>query len=263
MAQIHPTAIVSDGAEVAESVIIGPYSYIGPNVKIDENCVLQNHVVIEGHTIVGKNNNFYHHATIGSAPQDLSYRDEPTEVHIADNNIFREFVTIHRGTMKDNRKTIVGSHCMLMAFVHVGHDVVMGDYCVIANSTNFAGHVKCGDRVTIGGGSQVSQFCSLGRGAYIGGATAIDRDIPLFCTAYGNRAKLKGINIIGLRRQGYSKEDVSEIVDFYRTMEASAFSPRAFVKDQNHMKEFTGNKIIDEMAKTIIESEIGISPFVS
>jgi UDP-N-acetylglucosamine acyltransferase len=263
MAEIHPTAIISEGAEVGESVIIGPYSYIGPNVKIDDGCVLQNHVVIEGHTTIGKNNTFYHHATIGGPPQDLGYKDEPTEVIIGNDNLIREFVTIHRGTSKDKKKTVVGSNCMLMAFVHLGHDVIMGDHCIIANSTNFAGHVKCGDRVIIGGGSQISQFCSLGRGAYIGGATAIDRDIPLFCTAYGNRAKLKGINIIGLRRQGYSKAEVSEVVDFYRTMEASAFSPRAFVKHEELMTDFQGNEVIDEMVSAIIASEIGLAPFVS
>jgi UDP-N-acetylglucosamine acyltransferase len=152
---------------------------------------------------------------------------------------------------------------MLMAFVHVGHDVILGDHCIIANSINFAGHVKCGDRVIIGGGSQVSQFCTLGRGAYIGGATAIDRDIPLFCTAYGNRAKLKGINIIGLRRQGYSKSEITEVVDFYRTMEASALSPRSFVTHKELMTEFKGNAVIDEMVQAIIKSEIGLAPFVS
>jgi len=263
MAQVHPTAIVDEGAEIADSVIIGPYSYVGPNVKIGENCTLQNHVVIEGFTSIGENNQFYHHATIGTPPQDFTYKDEPTRVEIGDNNIFREFVTIHRGTQKDRQVTTVGNNCMLMAFVHLGHDVVLGDHCVIANTTNFAGHVKCGDRVIIGGGSNISQFCTIGRGAYIGGATAIDRDIPLFCTAYGNRAKLKGINIIGLRRQGYSKAEISEIVDFYRTMEASALSPRAFVNHEEHMTEFQGNVVIDEMVKSIRESEIGLAPFVS
>ena len=263
MANVHETAIVSEGAEVHDSVIIGPYSFVGPNVKIGAGCALQNHVVIEGHTTIGENNQFFHHSTIGTPPRDLTYKGEPTRVEIGDNNIFREFATVHRGTLKDNQLTKIGNHCMLMAYVHVGHDVMMGDHCIIANSTNFGGHVKVGDRVIIGGGSNVSQFCSLGRGAYIGGATAIDRDIPIFCTAYGNRAKLKGINIIGLRRQGYSKSEITELVDFYRTMEASALSPRAFVNHEEHMTEFKGNALIEEMVKGIQESEIGLAPFVS
>ena len=219
--------------------------------------------MLEGYTTIGKGNQFFHHATIGTPPQDFTYKNEPTRVVIGDNNVFREFVTIHRGTQKDRQETTVGSNCMLMAFVHLGHDVVLGDSCVIANTTNFAGHVKCGERVIIGGGSNISQFCTIGRGAYIGGASAIDRDIPLFCTAYGNRAKLKGINIIGLRRQGYSKAIVSEVVDFYRTMEASALSPRAFVNHEELMTEFEGNEVINEMVNAIKNSEIGLAPFVS
>ncbi len=263
MPKIHPTAIVSEGAIIADTTIIGPYSFIGPHVSLGENCLIQNHVTIEGHTQIGENNQFFHHATIGAAPQDMTYKREPTRVEIGDHNIFREFVTIHRGTTKDAHVTRVGSHCLLMAFVHVGHDVVLGNNCVIANSTNFAGHVKCGDRVIIGGGSNISQFCSLGRGAYIGGATAIDRDIPLFCTAYGNRAKLKGINIIGLRRAGHSKPEITEIIDFYRTMESSALSPRTFVTTEECMMDYKSNVVINEMAKEIIESRIGLAPFVS
>ena len=172
-------------------------------------------------------------------------------------------MTVHRGTLKENGKTIIGNDCLLMAYSHIGHDVVLGSHCTLANATNFAGHVKCGDWVTCGGGTIVSQFCNLGRGAYIGGGTAIDRDIPIFCTAYGNRAKLKGINIIGLRRQGYSKAVITELVDFYRTMEASAFSPRSFVNDENEIKPFGDNDLVIEMIQGIKDSEIGLAPFIS
>jgi len=263
MAEIHSTALISEGAKIANNVSIGPYSIVGPNVEIGTGTVVQAHVVLDGHTSIGKNNQIYQHCSIGTPPQDLTYKGEPTRVEIGDNNIFREYVSIHRGTIKDKGVTSLGNDSLLMAYVHLGHDVVFGSNCVIANSTNLAGHVKIGDRVTIGGGTQISQFVSIGRGAYIGGATAIDRDIPLFCTAYGNRARLKGINIIGLRRQGYSKQEVTEVVDFFRMMESSALSPRAFIEHDEFMEEFKGNKIVGEMCDQLRISEIGIAPFIS
>jgi len=263
MPDIHPTAIVDSNAKLADDVIVGPYSMIGPNVEIGKRCIIKNHVTIEGHTKIGENNQIFQYGSIGAPPQDMTYKGEPTRVEIGDNNIFREFCSIHRGTLKENELTKIGSNVMFMAYVHVGHDVVIGNNVIVANSTNFAGHVKVGDKVIIGGGTNVSQFVTLGRGAYIGGASAIDRDIPLFCTAYGNRARLKGINIIGLRRAGYSKQEITEVVDFYRTMEASALSPRSFIDHDEHMSEFKENEIIQEMARGIRESQVGLAPFVS
>lgn len=263
MPDIHPTAIVDPKAKIAENVQIGAYSMIGPDVEISKGCIIKNHVTIEGHTRVGENNQIFQYSSIGAPPQDLTYQGEPTRVELGDNNIFREFVSIHRGTMKDREVTTIGSNVMFMAYVHVGHDAVIGSNVIVANSTNFAGHTKVGDKVIIGGGTNISQFVTIGRGAYIGGASAIDRDIPLFCTAYGNRAKLKGINIIGLRRNGYSKQIVTEVVDFYRTMEASALSPRSFIDHEEHMAEFLENEVILEMANGIRESQVGLAPFVS
>lgn len=261
-ASIHPSAIVSPEAVLGENVTVGPFSMIGPNVKIGNGCQIGAQVHIDGHTEIGENNVFHSFSSIGAPPQDTSYKGEPTRTVIGNNNTFREYVSIHRGTMKDQGVTRVGSNSLFMAYVHLGHDVQFGSNCVIANSTNFAGHVKIGDRVIIGGGSQISQFVSIGRGAYLGGATAIDRDIPIFCTAYGNRVKLKGVNIIGMRRQGVDKGAISEVVDFYRTMEASALSPRAFVDHEEHMAEFAGNPIISEMVEFIRVSEVGIAPFL-
>lgn len=260
--EIHPTAIVAPGAKLAAGVKIGPYSIIGENVELGENCIVKNHVTIEGHTKIGKNNQFFQYASIGAPPQDLTYKGEPTEVIIGDNNVFRECMTVHRGTLKQDKKTVIGNDSLFMAYVHIGHDVVIEDKVVIVNSVNLAGHVHIGTRCIIGGATNVSQFCTLGRGSYIGGATAIDRDIPPFCTAYGNRVKLKGINIVGLRRHGYSKQEISEVVDFYRTMESSAFSPRAFVEHDETMKEYNNNKIIAELVEFIKKTEIGIAPFL-
>ncbi len=260
---IHSSSLIDPQAKIHQSVKVGPFCIIGPNVEIGANCVLKSHIVMDGHTTIGENNIFFQGCSIGAAPQDTSYKNEVTRTIIGNNNTFREYVSVHRGTTKENFFTQIGDNCLLMAYVHVGHDVIMGNNCIIANSTNFAGHVKIGDRVGIGGGTQISQFVTLGRGAYIGGATAIDRDIPVFCTAMGNRVFLKGINIIGLRRQGYSKQEISEVVDFYRTMEASALSPRAFTDHDDLMAEYKENRVVQEMAEQIRKSEIGIAPFNS
>lgn len=261
MSNIHPSSIISSGAKIHETVKIGPFCIVGANVEIGANTVLHSHIVVDGHTTIGEGNKFFQGCSIGAPPQDNSYKGEPTRTVIGNNNTFREYVSVHRGTLKENHITQIGDNCLLMAYVHIGHDVAMGNNCTIANSTNFAGHVKVGDRVIIGGGSQVQQFVSLGRGSYIGGATALDRDIPSFCTAIGNRAHLKGINIIGMKRQGYTKQEISEVVDFLRTIESSNISPRSFVENAEYMAEFKDNRVVIEMVDQIRKSEIGIAPF--
>jgi UDP-N-acetylglucosamine acyltransferase len=158
---------------------------------------------------------------------------------------------------------VIGSNSLFMAYCHIAHDCTLGSNLTFANSVNLAGHVNIGDRVIIGGNTGISQFVTLGRGAYIGGGSGIDRDIPHFCTAFGNRIRLKGINIIGLKRQGHAKEAVSEVVDFYRTMEASALAPRAFVSHPELMEEYKNNVVIQEIATFIKKSEIGIAPFMA
>lgn len=260
---IHPTAIISEGAKIGEGVTVGPWSLIGPNVEIGDGTEIHSHVTIEGHTVIGKNNIFHPYCAIGGPPQDLGYKGEPTRVQIGDGNTFREYCNVHRGTMKDNQITIIGNSNYFMGQTHVAHDCILGNNIVIANNGDIAGHVKISDKVIIGGVCSISPFCTIGRGAYIGGASAIDRDIPMYCTAYGNRTKLKGINIIGLRRSGFAKQDITELVDFYRTMEASAYSPRSFVTQETVVDEFKGNEIVMEMIEFIKNSEIGIAPFIS
>lgn len=261
MANIHPSSLVDSNAKLHETVVVGPFCIVGPNVEIGEGTTLRSHVVVDGHTTIGKNNTFFQGCSIGAPPQDNSYKGEPTKTIIGDNNTFRECVSIHRGTLKQDLVTKIGSNCLFMAYVHAGHDVTIGNNCTIANSTNFAGHVNVGDRVIIGGGTQVQQFITIGRGAYIGGAAAIDRDVPIFCTAMGNRAHLKGINIIGMKRQGYSKQEISEVVDFVRTMESANISPRSFVENNELMAEYKDNRVIAEMAEHIKKTDIGIVPF--
>ncbi len=260
---IHPTAILGSEVKLGKDVTIGPYSILEGNIQIGDGCVVHSHCVFKGNIKLGSNNHFYQFCSIGEVPQDLTYKGQETWVEIGDNNNFREYVSIHRGTTKENLITKIGNNNLLMAKVHVGHDAIMGSHCVIVNSCNIAGHVKMSDRITIGGGTNISQFITIGRGAYIGGASAIDRDIPMFCTAYGNRALLKGINIIGMRRQGVAKQAISEVVDFFRMMESSALAPRAFVEHPELMAEFKNNEIINEMVGFIKKSEVGIAAFMS
>ena len=262
-ANIHSTAIVNPDAQLGENVTVGPFCIVGPHVKIAEGTILHSHVVMDGHTTVGKNNQFFQFCSIGAPPQDLGYKGEPTRVEIGDNNVFRESVTIHRGTLKQDQLTKIGNNCYFMAYVHVGHDGTIGSNVILVNSVQLAGHVSVGDRVIIGGGTVIGQFVTLGRGSYIGGGSGIDKDIPPFCTAYGNRIHLKGINIVGMRRQGHSREAISEVVDFYRTMESSSLSPRAFVEHENLYSEFKSNAIVQEIITSVRKSEVGIAPFMS
>ncbi len=263
MSRIHDKAVIEDGAEIAQGAEIGAYSVIGPQVKIGKNTKILSHTVIEGKTTIGENNVIYHHCSIGTAPQDLTYADEPTLLEIGDGNLIREFVSINRGSLKQDGLTKLGNRNMLMAYCHLGHDVIIGDDVRIVNSCNLAGHVTIGNRVILSGGTSIGQFISIGEGAFIGGHSGIDKDIPSFCTALGNRVKLKGINIIGLKRMGHEKKDISEAVDYYRQMEASNLSPRSFSENSEIMKEYAGNKIVQIISEFIKDSKVGIPPFWS
>ncbi len=243
--KIHPTAIIHDGAEIGENVEVGPYCIVGENVSIGEGTKLFSHVVIEGHTKIGKNNIFYQFSSIGVPPQDKSYSGEPTQTIIGDSNLFRENCTVHRATTKQDKITQIGNHGYFMTGVHFAHDCSIGDY------------------VQMGGACGVTPFCNIGKGAFIGAASAIDKDIPHYCAAFGNRIKLKGVNIIGMRRRGHTKEEISEVVEFYRMMEASALAPRAFVNHPENIEEYKNNKVVQEIISFISVSEIGLPPFMS
>ncbi|MBL7664897.1 MAG: acyl-ACP--UDP-N-acetylglucosamine O-acyltransferase [Bacteriovoracaceae bacterium] len=263
MSEIHPSSVVHPEARLGKNVKIGPLCVVGPHVEIGDNCTLHAHVVVDGHTKIGKNNEFYQFGSIGAPPQDISYKNEPTRVEIGDNNIFREFNSVHRGTLKQDQVTKIGNNNLFMSYVHIGHDCTIGNNVRIVNSCNLGGHCNVANGVIISGATSLSQFVSLGRNAFIGGGSAVDRDIPDFCTAFGNRVRLKGINIIGMKRSGFTKQDVSEVVDFYRTMESSALSPRAFVDHEELMQEYKNNAAVKGIADFIRKSEIGIPPFMS
>ncbi len=260
---IHPTAIIDETAVIGANNNIGPYCVIGPHVVIGDNNVFNAHVVVEKYTSIGSGNKFFQFSSIGADPQDYTYKGEPTRLEIGDNNTFRECCTINRGTLKEDGLTKLGNNSLYMAYVHVGHDCIIGDYCTVANSCNIAGHVRIQNNVSIGGATSVSQFVKLGRGSYIGGASAINKDIPSFCTAYGNRVTLRGINIIGMRRQDIERKSISLVVDFFRTMEASGLAPASFIASEELMAEFIDDPIITQMCEEINDSKVGVAPFAS
>jgi len=260
---IHPTAIIGSEVEIEENVYIGAYSILEGRIKIGSGTRIEAHCVLKGNLTIGRDNKFYQFCSVGEAPQDLSYKGEETFVEIGDRNTIREYVSIHRATLKQNKLTKIGNDNLLMAHVHIGHDCSIGNDCIFVNSMNLAGHVNIADKVTIGGNCGVTQFVSIGKGCYVGGASAVDRDIPSFCTAMGNRAKLKGINIIGLRRNGFSKDHISEVVDFFRSMEASALSPRSFIDHGELMVAYKENEIVSTIVSDIRSSEVGIASFSS
>jgi UDP-N-acetylglucosamine acyltransferase len=261
--KIHPTSVVDSQAQLDSGVSIGPFCMIGPNVKIGKDSRIISHVYMEGDVSIGERNTIYPFCSIGTPPQDLSYKGEPTKVEMGNDNVLREYVSIHRGSLKQNSVTIIGDKCLLMAYVHLGHDVVVGNNVIIVNASNLAGHVTLGDRCIIGGGTNIAQFVTLGKAAYIGGGSAIDRDIPPFCTAYGNRVKLKGVNIVGLKRLGYTKPNISEVVEFYRAMESSGLSPRGFIDHGENVEDYKNNEVIQQMIYFIKNSDVGIAPFLN
>ncbi len=203
--RIHPTAIVASSAELGNNITIGPYSVIGENVVLGDGCEISSNVLIDGLTRMGRNNRVFHGASIGTVPQDLKYSGEVSYVDIGDGNTFREFVTVNSATNPDE-KTVIGSACLIMAYVHVAHNCVIGNEVILANAVNLAGHVVIDDFATIGGLTPVHQFVRIGKYSFIGGGSRIEKDIPPFVKAAGNPPNVYGINSIGLERRGFTPE---------------------------------------------------------
>jgi UDP-N-acetylglucosamine acyltransferase len=213
---IHPTAVISPDATLAEGVEVGPYSIIGPDVHIGKNTQIGPHVVIEKHTDIGENNRISQFASIGGDPQDLKYQGEVTRVVIGNHNTIREYVTINRATIHDIGVTIIGDHNLLMAYCHVAHNCKLGDHVVMANAANLAGHIHVEDYAIIGGLTGIHQFTRIGAHCIIGGASGVANDIPPFVMASGNFTKLYGLNMIGLKRRGFPEETIAALKEAYR-----------------------------------------------
>ena len=213
---IHETAIVQSGAEIGDGTVIGPYVTIGSNVKIGARCTVGASSVIDGCTTIGDDTEIYPFASIGLAPQDLKFKGEPTRLTIGKQNVFREFVTIHRGTAGGGGETSIGDRNLFMAYAHVAHDCHVGSSSIFGNAATLGGHVTVEDFATISAYSGVHQFCRVGRHAFIGGYTVVTRDALPFAKTVGNRARIYGVNTIGLARRGFSPELIGKLRRAYR-----------------------------------------------
>ena len=258
--EIHPLAAVDSKAQLGKNVQIGPFCVVGPNVHLGDDCKLSSHVVMSGVVRVGADNSFDPFSVIGGIPQDLSYKGEDTSVVIGSHNIFLSHVSVVRGTVKDRGVTKIGDHNMIMCHASVGHDATVQNHCIIVNSVNVGGHSLVQDRAIVGADCFIVQKLTVGRNCYLGGGSLIDRDIPPFCTAYGNRAELRGINIIGMKRAGHPRKEISELVAFYREMERASVSPRDFVSDPQVVAKYQHNKAILQFGQMIKSSLHGIPP---
>jgi UDP-N-acetylglucosamine acyltransferase len=212
---IHPAAVVSPNARLAEGVKVGPCCIIGDHVTVGRDTTLLSHVVIEGYTLIGERNMIYPFVSIGSPPQDIGYRGEQTRVIVGNDNLIREFTTINRATTKEDWQTVVGNENYFMAYSHVAHDCVLGSKIVMGNAATLGGHVSVGDQAIFGGMVAVHQFVRIGAYAFLGGKAGIDRDVPPFMIVSGERAKLYGINQRGLIRLGWPKEKIAALKKAY------------------------------------------------
>jgi UDP-N-acetylglucosamine acyltransferase len=218
MAQIHPTALVDAGAQLADDVVVGAFSLVGPNVAIGAGTVVGPHVVLTGYTRLGARNRIFQFSSIGEIPQDRKYGGEPTVVAIGDDNVIREFVTIHAGTAQDRGATTIGNANLLLAYVHIAHDCIVGDHTTFSNNAQLAGHVTIGDWVTMGGFTGVHQFCRVGAHAMVAAGAIVLKDVPPFVTVAGYPAKPRGPNSEGLRRRGFSNADIAAVRRAYKTL---------------------------------------------
>ena len=216
--QVHPTAQVAPGAELGDGVEVGAYAVIGPDVQIGANTRVGPHAVVQGPARIGADNVIFQFASVGSAPQDKKYRGEPTRLEIGDRNVVREFVTLNRGTVQDQGVTRIGNDNLFMAYAHVAHDCQVGDQCVLANCATLGGHVHLGDWVIMGGLSAVHQFCKVGAHAFIANNAAVTRDVPPYVMTVGQPAAAHSVNAEGLKRRGFTPEQIRNIRGAFRVL---------------------------------------------
>ena len=242
---IHPTAIVESGARLGEGVRIGPFCHVGPEVSLGDGCELVGHVVVAGRTTIGPRTRIFPFASIGHPPQDLKYKGEPSTLTIGADCLIREGVTMNPGTEGGGLATVVGDRCAFLANSHVGHDCRIGDNVVFSNNVMLAGHCTVGDFAILGGGAAVIQFARVGAHAFVGGLSGLEHDLIPYGMAVGNRAHLSGLNIIGLQRRGFSREDIHSLRRAYRLLFADEGTLMERVADV--AAEFDRHPVVQEI----------------
>ncbi|GAA0365373.1 acyl-ACP--UDP-N-acetylglucosamine O-acyltransferase [Bowmanella denitrificans] len=253
---IHQTAIVHPSAKLGKNVQIGPYSVIQGEVEIGDDTRIESHVLIKGPTRIGKGNHFYQFSSIGEDCQDKKYAGEDTRLEIGDNNIFRECVTVHRGTVQDQGLTRIGSNNLFMNYVHVAHDCMIGDNNIFANNASTAGHVHVGDWAILGGMSGVHQFCHIGSHSFVGAGSIMVKDLPPYVMVGGVNVTPHGINSEGLRRRGYSKEAILQIRRAYKVLYRNGNTVEQALVELNEMAKTTPELQI--LAQFVANSPRGI-----
>jgi len=248
-ARVHPTAIVDPNAELGSGVEVGPYSLIGPHVRVGAGTRIGTHVVIDGRTTIGPNTTIFPFASIGQMPQDLKYKGEPSELVIGANNLIREYVTMNTGTSGGGMVTRVGNNCLFMVGAHVAHDCTLGDHVIMANNATLAGHVQIGEWAVLGGLCAVHQFARIGKHAMIGGMSGVEYDVIPYGSVVGNRARLAGLNIIGLKRRGFTRDQIHTLRTAYRLLFAQEGTMAERLSDVEEI--YHDNEVVMEIVSFI------------
>ncbi|NEW60882.1 acyl-ACP--UDP-N-acetylglucosamine O-acyltransferase [Sulfurovum sp. bin170] len=257
MSNIHPTAIIEDGAKIGDNVTIGPSVIISSEAIIGDNTIIDAHTIIDGKTTIGSGNHIFSHAVIGSIPQDLKFNGEEVELIIGDNNKIREFTLLNPGTKGGGSVTKIGNDNLLMGYVHLGHDVIIGNRCILANGATLAGHVELGNNVVIGGFTPVHQFVHIGDFAMVAGASALSQDVPPYCLAEGNRATLRGLNLTGLRRH-IERVNINRLKVVYRELFESG---KPLKESVDRLLQEKNSEIVKNLLEFVTRSKRGI-PFI-
>jgi UDP-N-acetylglucosamine acyltransferase len=258
MPDIHPSAIVDPGAQLGSGVTVGPFSIIDNHVTIGDDTHLGPHVVVRSHTTIGQRCRIFQFAVIGEIPQDLKFRGEETRLIIGDDNIIREFSTLHRGTAGGGGLTQIGHSNLLMAYTHVAHDCQLGNQIIMSNAATLAGHITVDDYAILGGLAAIHQFCRIGAYAFIGGASAVARDVPPFCMAMGNRAKIVGLNLVGLKRHGFSIATLDILKTAYELLFTSELTLKEAMTQVR--QRFPEEPAILKLLQFLETSERGLAP---
>ena len=249
---IHNSSVIDKKAKIGKDVKVGPFCYIGSQVQIGDSVELISNVHIEGNTKIGKNTKIFPFASIGTSPQDLKYKGESNSLEIGENNVIREYVTINPGTKGGGEKTVVGNNCLLMISSHIAHDCYIGNNVIIANNVPLGGHVTIEDSVVVGGNSAVQQFTRIGRLAMIGGMTGVLKDVIPFGLSFGNRNYLRGINLIGLKRNKYDNKKIMDLNAAFKKI----FSSKNLHENLNKINgEYKGNDLVAEVINFIAKDK--------